>query len=158
MIAEGCISGGREGSGQRSLVSTFLHLLAGATGFKKPANASLVVDQKGSLQSERHSQTLAEASSQVSKRVDTCPNVHRLLDPILGHSMVLPSFSFSSPILFSLPSSSPFALIPLLFPFKEFLKFTLVPRPLVPIAISISEKHGFIPAVAEARCQALGGP
>lgn len=156
MIAEWCISGGREGSGQRSLVSTFLHLLAGATGFKKPANASLVVDQKGSLQSERRSQTLAEASSQVSKRVDTCPNVHRLLDPILGHSMVLPSFS--SPILFSLPSSSPFALIPLLFPFKKFLKFTLVPRPLVPTAISISEKHGFIPAVAEARCQALGGP
>lgn len=58
------------------LASTFLHLQAPqplpppagrATHIKKPANASLAVDQKGSLLSDQCSQALTQADTQISK-------------------------------------------------------------------------------------------
>lgn len=94
-----------------SLAFPFLHLQAPqplpppagrATQFKKAANASLVVDQKGSLQSEQCSQALSQAGRQISKSKSKC---RRISARILGHFRVrtafcLPFLSYSPPILF----------------------------------------------------------
>lgn len=73
-----------------------------ATQFKKAANASLVVDQKGSLQSEQCSQALSQAGRQISKSKSKCRYIS---GRILSHYRVrtafcLPFLSYSPPILF----------------------------------------------------------
>lgn len=121
-----------------SLAFPFLHLQAPqplpppagrATQFKKAANASLVVDQKGSLQSEQCSQALSH--KQAGKYPNPNPNADTFLE---GYSVT---------IEFALPSAYPFSHILLLFSFKEFQKFTMVPGSLGSLWLSPSARSSF---------------
>lgn len=94
-----------------SLAFPFLHIQAPqslpppagrATQFKKAANASLVVDQKGSLQSEQCSQALSQAGRQISKSKSKCRYISgRILCYFrVRTAFRLPFLSYPPPIFF----------------------------------------------------------